>query len=248
MTPERLHFNENYIFCKIEIKIIHYDYSIIVMVNTSSNLLITEIYQSRKTVLELMDKQGYDTTGYAKFSISEINAMKLNNQLDMLLESKSNADGEKPVHNKKVYIRYYLGKTIRPANIQEMIDDLFVMTETLKSQDTLYIIIKDEPNETMINELTHIWERDGIFIVVECIKWLQFNILNHVLVPEHIVMNNTEVDDIMIRYNITHKTQFPKISRFDPVARAIGIRPDQVCHILRPSKTAITTDYYRLCV
>lgn len=218
------------------------------MVNTSSSLLISEIYESRKTVLELMDKQGYDTTGYAKFSISEINAMKLNNQLDMLLESKPNADGEKPTHNKKVYIRYYLAKTIRPANIQEMIDDLFVLTETLKKQDTLYIIIKDPVNETMVNELKHIWERDGIFIVVECIKWLQFNILNHVLVPEHIVMSDGEINDVMIRYNITDKSQFPEISRFDPVARAIGLRPGQVCHILRPSKTAITTDYYRLCV
>lgn len=218
------------------------------MVNTSSNLLISEIYESRKTVLELMDKQGYDTTGYAKFSISEINAMKLNNQLDMLLESKPTADGEKPLHNKKVYIRYYLAKTIRPANIQEMIDDLFVLTETLKKQDTLYIIIKDTVNETMVNELKHIWERDGIFIVVECIKWLQFNILNHVLVPEHIVMNDSEISDVMIRYNIIDKNQFPEISRFDPVARAIGLRPGQVCHILRPSKTAIMTDYYRVCV
>jgi DNA-directed RNA polymerase subunit H len=129
-----------------------------------------------------------------------------------------------------------------------MIDDLFVLTETLKKNDTLYIIIKDNVNETLINELKHIWERDGIFIIIENIKCLQFNILNHILVPNHNVMNDNEVKDVMIKYNIIDKNQFPDISRFDPVSRAIGLRPGQVCHIIRPSKTAIEADYYRICV
>ena len=218
------------------------------MVNTNSSVLISQIYNSRKTVLELMNNQGFDVSGYANFSVSEINAMKQNNQLDMLLESKPEKSGEKPVNTNKIYIRYYLAKTIRPTNIHEMIDDLFILTETLKKTDTLHIIIKDNVNETLINELKHIWERDGLFIVIESIKCLQFNILKHVLVPEHKVMSDADVNDIMIRYNITDKVQFPDISRFDPVARAIGLRPGQVCNIIRPSKTSITTNYYRICV
>ncbi len=218
------------------------------MVTTNTSVLISQIYQSRKNVLELMDRQGFDVTGYANFSVSEINAMKQNNQLDMLLEQKSNSTSETTQSNKKVYIRYYLAKTIRPSNLQEMIDDLFILTETLKKQDTLYIIIKDNVNETLINQLKEIWERDGIFIIIESIKCLQFNILKHTLVPEHNVISEDDVKTVMTRYNITDKVQFPDISRFDPVARAIGLRPGQVCHILRPSKTAITTDYYRICI
>jgi DNA-directed RNA polymerase subunit H (RpoH/RPB5) len=52
----------------------------------------------------------------------------------------------------------------------------------------------------------------------------------------------------MKKYNITDTVQFPDISRFDPVARAICLRPGQLCHIVRPSKTAINADYYRMCV
>jgi DNA-directed RNA polymerase subunit H len=218
------------------------------MVTTNTSVLISQIYQSRKNVLELMERQGFDVTGYANFSVSEINSMKQNNQLDMLLEQKSNSTSETTPTNKKVYIRYYLAKTIRPSNLQEMIDDLFILTETLKKQDTLYIIIKDNVNETLINQLKEIWERDGIFIIIESIKCLQFNILKHTLVPEHNVISEDDVKTVMTRYNITDKVQFPDISRFDPVARAIGLRPGQVCHILRPSKTAITTDYYRICI
>lgn len=218
------------------------------MVNTISSVLISQIYQSRKNVLELMDKQGFDVSGYANFSVSEINSMKQNNQLDMLLESKPENSGEKTSNGNKIYIRYYLAKTIRPTNINEMIDDLFILTETLKKNDTLYIIIKDNVNETLINELKHIWERDGIFIIIESIKCLQFNILKHTLVPEHLVMTEADVENIMTKYNITDKIQFPDISRFDPVARAIGLRPGQVCKIIRPSKTSIKTNYYRICV
>lgn len=218
------------------------------MVNTNTSVLISEIYQSRKIVLELMDNLGFDVSGYSNFSISEVNAMKLNNQLDMLLESKPDAGTEKSVNGNKIYIRYYLAKTIRPSNIQDMIDDLFTLSETLKKNDTLYIIVKDNINETLVTELKHIWERDGIYIIMESIKCLQFNILKHVLVPEHVLMSDTEIDEVMKKYNISDKTLFPDISRFDPVARAICLRPGQICHIKRPSKTAITADYYRICV
>ena len=216
------------------------------MTSQNSSVLISTVFTSRNIILDLMGKQGYNIEDYANFSISEVNSMKQNNQLDMLLEKKE----EDPVTKRKnkIYISYYLGKTIRPANLQEMIDDLFNLEETLKKDDTLFIIIKDEINETLTNELKHIWETDGIFIVIENIKRLQFNILDHELVPEHTIVSESEVVNIMKKYNITNKIQFPDISRFDPVSRAIGLRPGQLCHIVRPSKTAIQADYYRLCV
>jgi DNA-directed RNA polymerase subunit H (RpoH/RPB5) len=216
------------------------------MTSQNASILISTVYNSRKNVLELMEKQGYNIEDYSNFSINEVNSMKSNNQLDMLLEKKEEDSITK--RKNKIYIRYYLGKSIRPTNLQEMIDDLFNLEEILKKEDTLFIIIKDEINETLTNELKHIWERDGIFIVIESIKRLQFNILNHTLVPKHIVIPETEVLEIMKKYNITDKIQFPDISRFDPVSRAIGLRPGQVCKITRYSKTAIETFYYRICI
>ena len=218
------------------------------MVNTNTNI-ISQICQSRKTILELMNEQGFDVSGYSNFSVTEVNSMKQNNQLDMLLETKNISSSEKSSIKRKIYIRYYLAKTIRPTNIHEMIDDLFILTETLKKEDTLYIIIKDNVNETLINELKDIWERDGIFIVIENIKCLQFNILRHILVPPHRIIDNYfEIENIMKKYNIIDKIQFPDISRFDPVARAICLRPGQICNITRPSKTAIESNYYRICI
>jgi len=216
------------------------------MTSQNSNILIAHIFNSRKIILDLMGKQGYNINDYTNFSVNEVNSMKQNNQLDMLLEiSDDKVTPETP--KKKIYIRYYLGSRPAPKNVQEMIDDLYVLTETLKKTDSLFIIIKDEPNETLMNEIKHIWEADGIFIVIESIKRLQFNILEHTLVPPHRVLTESEVDTIMKRYNIMNKTLFPNISRFDPVARVIGLRPGQVCEIIRPSKTSIESKYYRIC-
>jgi len=217
------------------------------MQSQNHSSLISSIYKARRTILDLMDKQGYNIDDYSNFSINEVNYMKQNNQLDILLEKKNeNSDSLK--RKSKIYIRFYLTKTIRPAYIQEMIDDLFNLEEILTKDDTLFIITKDEINETIISELKQIWEKDGIFIVIENIKRLQYNILNHSLVPQHTVIDDKAVDEVMKKYNIKNKTEFPDISRFDPVARVIGMRPGNVCKIIRPSKTAITTEYYRVCI
>ena len=113
------------------------------MASQNSSVIISSIYNSRKNILDLMAKQGYNISDYANFSVSEVNSMKQNNQLDMLLEtSDENDTPETP--KRKIYIRYYLGVRPAPKNIQEMIDDLFILSETLKKTDTLFIIIKDE--------------------------------------------------------------------------------------------------------
>jgi DNA-directed RNA polymerase subunit H (RpoH/RPB5) len=208
--------------------------------------LTSAVYKSRSILLEQMASQGYNTIDYSGFSVNEVNTMKTNNQLDMILEKLDEDPTTKIKSN--IYIRYYLAKALRPANLQEMIDDLFNVEEVLKKTDTLLIVVKDEVNETLINTLKHIWEQDKIFIIIQSLKCLQFNLLNHILVPPHRILSISETIQIRSRYNIMSNAQFPDISRFDPAARAIGIRPGQVCEIIRPSKTAISAPYYRVCM
>ena len=175
------------------------------MQSQNHSSLISSVFKARTTILALMDKQGYNIDDYSNFSINEVNSMKQNNQLDMLLEKKEENPTTK--RKNKIYIRFYLTKMIRPANIQEMIDDLFNLEEILTKEDTLFIITKDEMNETIISELKHIWEKDGIFIVIENIKRLQYNILNHSLVPEHTIISDKDVDEVMKKYNIKNKNE-----------------------------------------
>jgi DNA-directed RNA polymerase subunit H len=208
-------------------------------------LLINEIYKSRKILLEIMEQLNYDITYFEHFSINEVSSMRQNNQLDMLLTKKNpDLDG----HVEKIYIRYYLTKVLRPPNIRELIDDLYTFDDVLNKKDTLFIVIKDEPNDTILNELKQIWEEENIFITIQSIKRLQFNLLQHSLVPKHEILNKNDLNDMMKKYNISKPELLPEISRFDAVAKTICIRPGQVCKIIRPSKTALETNYYRLCI
>ena len=117
--------------------------------NTSS--LISQIYKSRSVILELMKAQNYNISEYDGFSVNEINTMKTNNQLDLILSKNPYEEEEDNVikkedYEKKIYIKYYLGKSLRPNNLQEMIDDLFYIEEILTKNDTLLVVVKDEVN------------------------------------------------------------------------------------------------------
>jgi DNA-directed RNA polymerase I, II, and III subunit RPABC1 len=207
---------------------------------SNSNRILT-LYKSRNTILELLDDLEYETTDYAGFSINEIDAMYVNNQLDLLMTHRTN--------NKKVYVKYYLdAKQIRPANLDNIIEDLFVIDNVLTKDDTLIIITEDEPNDTIINKLRYLFDHDGIFVVIHNIRRLQFNILNHKLVPLTTILDDSDVVEIQKKYNIKTTQQLPEISRFDPLALAMCMRPGQVCKIHRASATALSYDYYRICV
>ena len=204
---------------------------------TQQSSEIQKIFKSRNILLDLLEKQGYDVSNYTGSGINEVNSMYQNKQMDMLLEMK----------DKKVYIKYHLNKTLKLGNINDYIDDLIHLDNILENKDDIIIIIKDEPNDSLINVLNNIWLHDKIFVNVINIKRLQFNILDHTLVPKHRVLNEKETIEFKKKYNITDDSQIPDISRFSPVSQVIGIRPGQICEITRHSKTAINTLFYRIC-
>jgi DNA-directed RNA polymerase subunit H len=212
-----------------------------------SSSYISSVYRSRKILLQLMKKQGYNVEDYENFSINEVSIMSSNKQLDMFLEKKISDDFT--TSSNKIYICYNYYSQFNTKNINDTIKDLYEGDEPkLGIDDTLLFITKEDPNETIVNNLVHIWELTHKFITVISIKRLQFNILEHSLVPPHRVLSKEETTRVMKKYNIDELSQFPEISRFDPVASVIGIKPNEICEINRPSKTSINANYYRICV
>jgi DNA-directed RNA polymerase subunit H (RpoH/RPB5) len=209
---------------------------------SASNNRILSIYKSRSTILEILsDNLGYNTKDYDGFSINEIDAMYSNSQLDMLIKHVST--------DRKIYIKYYLtAKQIRPQNLDDVIEDLFVIENVLTKDDTLIIITEDEPNDTINTKLKYLYDHDGIFVVIHNIHRLQYNILNHKLVPECTILRDEDIANLKKKYNISNPMQLPEISRFDPQALALCIRPGNICEFRRNSSTAMFYNYYRVCV
>jgi DNA-directed RNA polymerase subunit H (RpoH/RPB5) len=128
-----------------------------------------------------------------------------------------------------------------------MIEDLFYLENILTKKDDLIIIIKDEPNDTLIETVKDIWTQENIYLSLINVKRLQFNILNHSLVPKHTILTKTEEEEFKKKYNILDNKNIPDISYFSPVSIVLGIRPNDIVKIERKSRTAVKTNYYRVC-
>ena len=211
--------------------------------NSTSSQFFASLYKSRQIIIHLLSAQGYDTSEYYGFSTNELHSMLSNKQLDMFIE-------ENKQNNRKVYVKYHniLHKVASKVNVEAVIEDLYKTENLLTKEDTLMIISNDDPNSTLQTYLKDIWEQEGYYVAVVSMKRLQFNVLEHELVPPHEVLNEEKKAKFMKQYQIRNEKQIPEISRFDPVCVALGVRPGEVCKIKRSSKTAITAPYYRICL
>ena len=75
----------------------------------------------------------------------------------------------------------------------------------------------------------------------------KLNVLEHVMVPDHQIMSEEEVSELLSRYNITTE-QLPKIYHDDPAVKTIGAEADDVIRIIRASHTAGRAEAFRLVV
>jgi DNA-directed RNA polymerase subunit H (RpoH/RPB5) len=210
----------------------------------ASNNRVQTFYNSRTNILQILETIGYDVDQYSGFSVNEIDERMKTMQLDMEIRKPA---GE------TAYIKYLCGnkaptKMLNPKVLDQIIEDLFINSTTLGKRDTLILIIDGEPNDSMIDRFKYLYDHDGYFVVCHNIARLQFNILQHEKVPKSEVATDEEVTEIMRKYNMTTRKQFPEIGRFDPVSLALCLRPNQICKIHRPTPTAGTSMFYRVCV
>ena len=106
-----------------------------------------------------------------------------------------------------------------------------------------------EPNDSILSKVKYLYDHDGIFVIIHNIKRLQYNMLEHSLVPKCDVLTNQEKADFMNEYNVNNPVlQLPEISRFDPQALVMCIRPGEIAKFTRESITSLEADYYRICI
>jgi DNA-directed RNA polymerase subunit H (RpoH/RPB5) len=208
------------------------------MTDNSGSYSVT-LAKSRRFILEALSKRGFDVSSYAGFSVNAIHKMWRAGELDMTLT--------RPESDEKVVVRYHDSKSLRANNIADYVEDYFTYETVLRKGDGLIIISKDMPNESVKKAIRAAWHQSQAFITAIPIELLQFSVLDHTLVPVHSVLTEEDASKVKEQFNITRDAQLPTISRFDSVAQLIGLRPGQLCRIDRPSKTAVKTEFYRIC-
>ena len=207
--------------------------------STSYSPFISKVYESRIIILEILKSRGFDIDDWTGFSVTEIQTLFDNKQLDMLLEN--------PLTKKKLFVKYHLGTRLGDGHVYDYVDDLFDIEDILTTDDDLIIVSKDKVNLTIRDLVDQLFIKDKRFVNIYNLHDYLFNILNHNMVPPHVILDDEKKNEIKKKYNITADSEFPEISRTDPVAKAIGLRPGKLCEITRASPTAVQIKYYRLC-
>jgi|TARA_B000000557_G_scaffold232182_1_gene205945 DNA-directed RNA polymerase subunit H (RpoH/RPB5) len=216
---------------------------------------VNQIYNSRKILLNYLKKQNYDTEKYENFTISEISAMEqtskqenagaLLNQLNF--ELKTSTVDKETGKLRSCFVVYYIEKSMKKTVLQELIDEYYDDDDKDNSLCSL-IIVTTNVNETNLNIVKEMWEKYGHYCVLYDLASLQYNIFEHAYVPKHIKLTNKEKESIRNKYNIVNDSQFPEISMFDPVSKALLLRPGELCEIIRYEKISYENKYYRICV
>ena len=214
--------------------------------STETATIIHSLYNSRVNLLQQLEYIGFNTSEYKSFNIHQIDAMYKEKQLDFILEDTEETE--------RVYVKYHFG-SLRSGTLNTYVGDLFgngVDSDdniALQPGDALIVLVDSEPNDSLREAMMLLYNRSKIYVSVMNIARLQYNVLQHELVPSVVPIRSKEklavLKDVL---RINNLRQLPEISRFDPMAMAILLRPGEVAHITRKSPTAQKTEYWRVCV
>jgi DNA-directed RNA polymerase subunit H len=75
----------------------------------------------------------------------------------------------------------------------------------------------------------------------------KFAVMDHELVPEHVLLSLEEGEAVLRTYGI-EAPQLPKIHMNDPVAKEIGAKVGDIIRVIRRSPTARQSIFYRLVI
>ena len=199
---------------------------------------IEDIYRSRKTLLDILDMRGYETTPYRNFSPEEIAAAVP--KVDDLPALSFNLKKKDPEDKRICYVRYGKFSRQKLATIFENAPDATVGETIILTMDPVVDVHHQMALKFYLRKPT------PALISFFYISHIVNNPLDHKLVPNHEIVPQTEEEAIMKKFHMISKYKFPSI-RFhvDPIIRVLGAVPGNLIKITRPSRSAGVYEFYR---
>ena len=216
-----------------------------------------KIFTSRKVILEMLEKRGFNVDTYKNYSMVEVETMRVNSQEK---EKKTTSDvqpldilTEKDNNGNKALVKYIFTSKIKVSSIASLLIEL-KENDSLAEGDTFILITKDRNigkaagQDTIIeSQLEALYNEHKVFVQMFWIDKLITNIMEHEIVPEHTIIPLDEKEKLLSRFNIKSYHQLPLILKTDPVAMFLGMRRGDVCRITSPSETSGEYISYRYC-
>ncbi len=206
--------------------------------------LSTYLNKTRCILTEMLEYRGYDVS-----NISPFTTFTGTDKLDKLSINLSKNGKE------LIQVHYEVESTrTNHKKLTKRIEDIISKLESPeKSKDlTIIFLVRDGMTPSVKEAIRLLSEKYGVFIQIFPIRNLMYNCTKHKSVPQHIRITKTEYEvylqDFLDSLHIESLENLPKIFDTDPVAMFIGLRPGEMCKIIRPSMSAGEHIVYRYCV
>lgn len=206
--------------------------------------LSTYLNKTRCILTEMLEYRGYDIS-----NISSFTTFTGTDKLDKLSINLSKNGKE------LIQVHYEVESTrTNHKKLTKRIEDIISKLDSPeKSKDlTIIFLVRDGMTPSVKEAIRLLSEKYGVFIQIFPIRNLMYNCTKHKSVPQHIRITKTEYEvylqDFLDSLHIESLENLPKIFDTDPVAMFIGLRPGEMCKIIRPSMSAGEHIVYRYCV
>ena len=206
--------------------------------------LSTYLNKTRCILTEMLEYRGYDIS-----NISPFTTFTGTDKLDKLSINLSKNGKE------LIQVHYEVESTrTNHKKLTKRIEDIISKLESPeKSKDlTIIFLVRDGMTPSVKEAIRLLSEKYGVFIQIFPIRNLMYNCTKHKSVPQHIRITKIEYEvylqDFLDSLHIESLENLPKIFDTDPVAMFIGLRPGEMCKIIRPSMSAGEHIFYRYCV
>lgn len=205
------------------------------------------LFRSRQTLLKILKENGYNTTAYDKFGPWEIEAMVSAGQQALTMDVKREATEDNPITACRVV--YSLQKLKQKINgfLEALTNTENEKAVTPENTEVIVILLEDVAQVFHTAALME-WMKKKLRIRFFKAHNLVFDPREHTLVPKHEKIPPADHALLMKNLYITKKSSFPIIKfHEDMIARIMGLIPDDIVKITRPSPSAGTYEIYRVC-
>ena len=184
------------------------------------------VVKSVKTIFEMLEDRQVDLSKIQKDSLVEIAiANHFKTYFDIIIEN--------------IKVMYYMPSKFKWSELK------VCFTEQDEKFDYIILVVKEKIS---LNNLKLLYALK-LNIQIFDIKELQFNISKHILVPKHeIIKDEKIINDLIEKYCVKSKHQFPHILKSDPMSRYLGLKSGDMVKIIRISPTAGEYIMYRCCL
>ena len=192
------------------------------------------LFKIRKTVIEMLEDRKYIIPKSEFIDFDEFCIKYTSKNIDIFIDSGSEELG-------KVYVYFHNeNKSLTKVELKNKMNKLIEQYEDDNLK--LIILLKEKGIGSILKEVNK-EEYKNVEIFLN--KNMIFNITHHQLVPKHIILNDEEIKELLEKYSTT-LNKLPKLLRTDPIAKYYGMKPNQVCKIIRKSPEVGDYPYYRL--